>query len=147
MKTLIQTMRAGVVKTLGIIGLASGLSLGARAQEYQALLSSDGVVPIGGSNIVTFVATKGSVASFHVTAKLTGAGTSGLAVILEQSNDNSNWATTPVQFWRATTGATAFNHVTNFTLTAPFYRATIHNTNSVAVTNSTISVVVKQDYR
>ena len=143
MKTFLKNIRAVAVKTLSIVGLA----LGAQAQDYQSLLDSTGVVPIGASNVVTFVANKGTVASFHVTAKLTGAGTSGLAVVLEQSNDNSSWATTPIQFWRATTGATAFNHVTNFTLTAPFYRATIHNTNSVAVTNSTISVVVKQDYR
>ena len=147
MKTLIKTMRAGAMKALGIIGLVAGLSLGAQAQDYQSLLASTGVVPIGASNVVTFAAVAGSTANFQMNTKLTGAGTSGVAVILEQSNDGSVWSTTPVQFWRASSGATAVSHMTNFTLTAPFYRATIHNTNSLAVTNSTISVVVKRDYR
>lgn len=147
MKTLIQTMRAGAVKAFGIIGLACGLTLGAQAQEYQALLATDGVVPIGASNVVTFVAHKGSVVNFQLNTKLTGAGTSGLAVILEASNDASTWSTTPIQFWRAANGATAVSHSTNFTVFAPFYRATIHNTNSVAITNSTISVVVQQNFR
>jgi len=147
MKTLIQTMRAGVAKTFGIIGLGAGLTLGAQAQESQSLLATEGVVPIGLSNVVTFAANKGAVAHFQLNTKLTGAGTSGLAVILEASNDASTWSTTPIQFWRAANGATAVSHATNFTVTAPFYRATIHNTNSVAITNSTISVVIQQNFR
>lgn len=146
MKTLIQTIRAAK-KFCGIIGLAAGLTLGAQAQEYQSLLAADGVVPIGLSNVVTFVAHKGSVMSIQSNTKLTGAGTSGLAVILEASNDNSTWSTTPLQYWRAANGATAVSHLTNFTATAPFYRATIHNTNSVAITNSTIGVVIQQNFR
>lgn len=147
MKTSIKNIRAAAVKVCGVLGLAIGLSLPAQAQDYQSLLDSTGVIPIGLSNVVTFVATKGSTVNFQLNTKLTGAGTSGLAVILDSSNDNSTWSTTPIQFWRAANGATAVSHSTNFTLTAPYYRATIHNTNSVAVTNSTISVVVKQDYR
>lgn len=141
-------MRAGVVQTLGIIGLAAGLALNAQAQvDTQTLLDSSGVIPIGASNVVTFTAIKGSSANFQLNTKLTGAGTSGIAVIIEGSNDNSTWASTPIQFWRAANGATAVGHITNFTLPYPFVRATLHNTNSVAVTNSTITVVVKNDYR
>ena len=133
-------------KLFSIIGLVAGL-LSAQAQEFQSVLAAEGVIPIGLSNVVTIAATKGSVVSFQLNTKLTGAGTSGIAVIVEGSNDNSTWSTTPIQFWRAANGATAVSHVTNFTLTYPFARLTIHNTNTLAVTNSTISAVVKQDFR
>lgn len=145
MKT-IHTIKRAASKFLGIIGLATGLTLGAQAQDYQPLLDTSGVVPIGASNVVTFAAHKGSVINFQLNTKLTGAGTSGLAVILEASNDASTWSTTPIQFWRAANGSTAVSHSTNFTVVAPFYRATIHNTNSLAITNSTINVSVKQNY-
>lgn len=147
MKTFIRALKRTAVKICGIIGIACAFTVGAKAQDQQYLLSLSGVVPIGASNVVTFAAVNGTTANFQLNTKLTGAGTSGIAVVLEQSNDNSTWSTTPIQFWRAANGATAVSHMTNFTLTAPFYRATIHNTNSLAVTNSTISVVVKKDYR
>lgn len=147
MKTLIQTMRAGAVKAIGIIVLVAGLSLGAQAQSVQYLVNN-GVVPIGASNVVTAVAVEGQKISVQLDVKLTGAGTAGVACILEASNNNSTWSPTPIQFWRAANGATAVNHITNFDVGPyTFLRWTIHNTNSVAVTNSTITMIAKKDYR
>ena len=146
MKTLIQTMRAGAMKALGIIGLVAGLSLGAQAQNVQYLVN--GVIPIGASNVVTAVAVDGQKIAVQLDIKLTGAGTAGVACILEASNNNTNWSTTPVQFWRAANGTTQVSHLTNFDIGPyTFLRWTIHNTNSVAVTNSVITQITKKDYR
>lgn len=127
-------------KLLSLIGLVAGLTLSAQAQNIQYLLNN-GVVPIGASNVVTFASHLGTEIGVQIDVGLTGAGTSGIAVVFEQSNNGTTWSTHPAQFWRAGNGATKVNHYTNFTINAaPFMRATIHNTNSVAVTNSTITI-------
>ena len=126
--------------------LAAGFALGVTAQDIIYLLNN-GTVPIGLSNVYTFSAVRGADVTIQATTKLTGAGTSGIGYVIDTSVDNSNWSTTPNQFWRAANGATAVSHLTNFNITsAPFVRLTVHNTNSVAVTNSTITVNVKRLY-
>lgn len=133
-------------KILTLIGLVAGLTLSAQAQNIQYLLNN-GVIPIGASNVVTFVAHQGEKISVQTSFQLTGAGTAGLFFTFEASNDNTRWATTPFNFWRAANGATAVNHLTNFTVdAAPFMRLTVHNTNSVAVTNSYITVNNKRAF-
>lgn len=133
-------------KLLSLIGLVVGLSLGTQAQNVQYILNN-GVVPIGASNVVTFTSHVGNEIGVQINVGLTGAGTSGIALVFEQSNNNSTWSTTPIQFWRAANGATSVSHYTNFTINAaPFMRVTVHNTNSVAVTNSTITINNKRAY-
>jgi hypothetical protein len=136
-----------VLKLLVVI---VGLLMGAGqcyAQNIQYLLSNS-TIPIGLSNRVTATAVEAQKVGVGIDVKLTGAGTSGIAFILDVSNDNTNWCATPIQFWRAANGATAVTHYTNFTVdAAPFLRWTIHNSNSVAVTNSTITMNAKKDYR
>lgn len=147
MKTIIQKIQRVAVKTCVVIGLVAGLTLGVQAQNIQYLVNNS-TVPIGLSNVVTAVAVDGQDIAVQLDVKLTGAGTSGIALILEASNNNTNWSPTPIQFWRAANGATAVTHMTNFDVSAyPFLRWTIHNTNSVAVTNSTITMFTKKDYR
>lgn len=150
MKT-IQKLKRAAVKTLGVIGLTAGLMLASvgetSAQNVQYLLNN-GVIPIGLSNVVTFTAVEGQEVSIQYDIKLTGAGTAGVCTVIEASNNNTNWSTTPYQFFRAANGATMVSHLTNFDVGPyTFLRATIHNTNSVAVTNSTITALVKKDYR
>ncbi len=146
MKTITNKIKRAAAKACVGIGLAVGLTLGAQAQNIQYILNS-GVVPIGASNVTTLVSHVGPEVSIQTTFALTGAGTAGLFFILEASNDNSRWATTPHNFWRAANGATAVNHITNFNVGAyPFLRLTVHNTNSVAATNSYITVNNKRAF-
>lgn len=134
-------------KLFSIIGLVAGLVLAAQAQTVQYLVNNS-TIPIGASNVVTAVAVEGQNVAVQLNVKLTGAGTSGIAAVLEASNDNTTWSPTTVQFWRAANGATAVNHITNFNVGPfTFLRWTLHNTNSVAVTNSTITMIAKKDYR
>lgn len=133
-----------IKQVFSTIGLCLGLTLGAKAQNVQYILSGTQTIPAGLSNVTTFVGHMGREISVQATFNLTGAGTSGVACILEASNDNANWATTPVQFWRAGNGATPVLHLTNFTINAsPFFRLTTHNTNSTIVTNVTLTIVNK----
>lgn len=134
-------------KMFSIIGLAAGMVLAAQAQTVQYLVNNS-TIPIGASNVVTAVAVEGQNVAVQLNVKLTGAGTSGIAAVLEASNDNTTWSPTTVQFWRAANGTTAVNHITNFNVGPfTFLRWTLHNTNSVAVTNSTITMIAKKDYR
>lgn len=142
-----KTNRIKYFKLLAFAGVLLAGALQVQAQNIQYLLSN-GTIPIGLSNRVTCTAVEAQKVGIGIDLKLTGAGTSGIAFILECSNDNTNWCTTPTQFWRAANGTTAVTHYTNFTVdAAPFLRWVIHNTNSVAVTNSTITMNAKKDYR
>lgn len=133
-------------KILSSIGLVAGLTLVAQAQNLQYVLNNS-TVPIGASNVTTLVSHVGNEVGIHANIKLTGAGTAGVYFTLEASNDNVNWATTQHNFWLAANGATAVQRYTNFTINAiPFLRMTVHNTNSVAVTNSYIIVNNKRTF-
>lgn len=132
---------------VGLLAFGLAFSASVKAQSVQYLMANT-TVPIGLSNIVSgLTAVKGSKISVHVhDLKLTGAGTSGVAFVLEASNNNTDWTTTTVQFWRAANGATAVGHITNLDIGPfSFLRWKIHNSNSVAVTNTTVTMIVKDE--
>lgn len=132
---------------LKIAGLAAALcATRLYGQDIQYLLNN-GVVPIGASNVFKAASHRGSNVVIQTAFQLTGAGTAGVAFVLEASNDYATWSSTPHQFWRAANGATEVKHATNFNIGgAPFLRITCHNTNSLALTNSTITLHNKPDF-
>lgn len=148
MKTRIKNLFKYIGSGVLLLAAFASAPIAAHAQNVQYILNND-VIPITGSITSAVVAVEGQkIAVQFASVKLTGAGTSGIAAIMDVSNDNSNWSTTPVQFWQAANGATAISHMTNFDI-GPycFLRFRVHNTNSVAVTNSTITLINKKDFR
>ena len=123
-------------------------AIGAKAQMLtQPLFSGTNTVLAGLSNTTsTAVFVKSEHVELQWSFKLTGAGTSGLLFSVDTSADNSQWESGQQTFWRAGNGTTAVTGRTNLTITAPFMRVKVHNTNATIATNWTFIAVSKTGF-
>lgn len=128
-----------------IIGLVAGLVLGAQAQDFQSIFGgTDQMAASTGTITNTASAQKGTQINLQLAFKLTGAGTSGVGIVMDASNDGSVWSTTSQTFWLAANGTTAVNMSTNLTIGAtPLVRFRAYNTNASIVTNITFTACNK----
>lgn len=154
MKNITQKIKRAVAKTIGIIGLAVGLSLGGQAEaqgiEYVAGLN-------GGTNRILLATSNIYTATIPVaysrevfiqcSFKMTGAGaTSNVWFYLDSSVDNSVWLPQTHVLGKAANGVSEVVMQTNITVGAqPYLRlSSIYNTNTIAVTNLTFRYSTKR---
>ena len=131
---------------IAILGALAFLATASNAQNIQYILSGTQTVPAGASNVNVSVPVAYSAnANLQFSANLTGAGTSMARIIVDESNDNSTWNTAVRTFNWTANGTTPVHLTTNLVVNAaPFLRFSIHNTNSVPITNISFSVATKR---
>lgn len=131
-----------------ILTLAAAVFFAATAQAQLQTLYADGTVPVVVSNVPNALidAKYAKDVSLQVQFKLHSAGTSGVAFVLDSSNDNVNWKTGTQNFWLAANGTTAVGTNINYAVNGlPYLRlAYVHNTNNAVVTNLIVTAFTKR---
>jgi hypothetical protein len=134
------------MKIIKLMLLLGALAMPAKAQTFAFKESATATVPATASNVYVIPATRARDISLYVQWNLTGAGTAINRGVLDTSNDGASWKLAVSQWDMTANGATPVFWHTNIVANGiPFWRFTLHNSNSVVATNLVISAVTKPD--
>lgn len=140
-------------KLITILGALAMLATASHAQSTNHanpnlyyLLSGVQTVPAGASNLNHSIAFWNSAnVNMQFSANLTGAGTAVARIIIDESNDGVTWNSAVRTFNWTAAGATPVHLTTNLAINAaPYLKFSIHNTNSVPITNISWSLATKR---
>lgn len=120
-----------------------------RAENIIPIAIGTNTVAAGASNsfapIVAINHSKDVAVSFS--GKLTGAGTSGIALFFDLSVDQVVWDSGARKMWVAANGTTAVPATTNWSIGAYNYmRAQVHNSNATVLTNIVFKAGTKNEF-